>query len=64
MCALAKDDHSETSPIEMAPDKVMDAIFSQGVEVLKLVQGAKLHHIQAVWGDQICQVKSQINKAG
>lgn len=38
----------------MSSNKVVDLLLSHGVLVLELVKRSKLVHVQAIWGDDIC----------
>lgn len=39
--------------VEVAPGEVVDFLFGHGVQVLELVQGAELFHVEAVGGDEV-----------
>lgn len=39
--------------IEVASDKVVDLLLGQDVEILELVHGSELDHIETVWQDTI-----------
>lgn len=38
--------------VEVAADEAVNLLLGGGMQILKLVQGAELLHIEAVWGDQ------------
>lgn len=45
--------HKLHPPIEVSSDKLLDAGLAGGVQVLKLMHGRELLHIQTVWGHHI-----------
>lgn len=46
---------SEGLPVKVAPYKVVDLFFGNGMHILELVQGTELFDVEAVWRDRICK---------
>lgn len=42
------------SPVEVSPDELLDPILALSMEVLKLVHGGELLHVEPVGSDNVC----------
>ena len=51
------------SPVEVSPDKLLDAGLAAAVHVLELVHGGELLHVQPVGGDHVW-TEEQRNRTG